>query len=374
MRIGVVGPLPPLRGGISHYNDSLAGALLRTGHDVTAISYSRLYPRFLYPGSSEREESGHASVDVQEILVAWNPVTWKRARKKLAEAEIDRLVIHHWHPFFSPCHGYLCKKRPGNGVVLIAHNVLPHEHRTAGRILNPRLFKLCDRVLVGSSEQLKLLEEIVPGVQGVVAPHPASDRFYKITHGISRENARKTLGYGPDEPLFVHVGLIRGYKGVDVLIEAFARMKRVDAKLEIAGEFYEPEREYRELVRKLKLDDRVRIVNRYLEETDMAMRLIAADAVVLPYRHVTQSGIAMAVLACGTPVIATEVGALADVIEPGVSGDLVPPEDPGALAASMDGFLEGDRHVRESGRENIARRIQKKFSWETLVERVAEPL
>jgi len=370
MRIAVIGPLPPLRGGIAHYNASLVDTLRNKDHDLLTISYSKLYPRFLFPGSTEIDSTSQPTEDSHPVLVAWKPWTWKKTKILCKKANIDRLVVHHWHPFFAPCLRYLSSLKPLQGFIIIAHNVIPHEQKRAGKILNKWLFKKADKVIVGGRCEKENLNKLVPGISSTVIPHPVYDRFSRSDPGLTRETAREKLGFPVNKPLLMHVGLIRKYKGVDILLDALPLMKHHEALLEIAGEFYEEIGPYQSQVERLGIQNRVKLHDKYLVSEEMTFRLIAADVVVLPFRHATQSGVAMAALACGTPVIASAVGGLPDVIEPGVNGDLVPPENPQALAESIDKFLDLEESKREEMRGNIKNYAEEKFSWNRLADEV----
>ncbi len=370
MNLGLAGPLPPLRGGIAHYNASLVHALRELGHTVHPVGFRRLYPPLLFPGTSEKDPDSVPFPGGEDILLAWDPRTWRRARRSLAARRIDRIVLHHWHPFFVPVLRSLARMKPPRGVVVIAHNILPHEHRRLGALLNPRLFREADLVLVGSRREGELFEQLLPGRRWHVAHHPVYDRFCEVCESLDPAEARERLDYGPSTPLLVHLGLVRRYKGVDILLEAFARFGRREIRLDVAGEFYDDEARYREQVERLHLGDRVRLVNRYLSDEEMAVRLRAADAVVLPYRHGTQSGVAMAALACGTPVIATKVGSLPEVIEPGRYGELARPGDVDSLTRALERFYDPHRAAARLDREALAREAREKYSWRAVAERV----
>ncbi len=370
MKIAVVGPLPPLRGGIAHYNASLVDILNKQDHNVLAISYLKLYPGFLFPGTSEIDSTSRPTEDSNPLLVAWQPWTWKKAMKLCRDNGVERLVVHHWHPFFAPCLRYLTKMKSSKGFVIIAHNVIPHEQKKAGRILNRWLFKKADKVIVGGKGEQDNLQQLVSGVPSTVIPHPVYDRFSNADPVLTKETAKQKLGYPIDQPLIMHIGLIRKYKGVDILLEAVPLIKNSDVSVEIAGEFYDDIEPYREQIKNLGIGNKVKLHNKYLVSEEMTLRLIAADVIVLPFRHATQSGVAMAALACGTPVIASKVGGLPDVILPGENGDLVPPENSGALAASIDKFFNIDKKIRVEMREKIKDHAHAHFSWERLADEI----
>lgn len=370
MKVAAIGPVPPFRGGISHYNASLIGELRRKGHEVLPIGFERLYPKFLFPGSSEIDPASTPLEGAQSMLVPWDPRTWSSARKLLRDFAPDRVVAHHWHPFFVPAMRMVLGAVPASRVDVIAHNVLPHEHGIVGRLFNPFLFRHASRVYVGAKAEETRLHELVPGVEAMFMPHPVYDRFSDEITLERQAEAKRELGYDPGQVLLVHLGLVRKYKGVDILLDAFSRLEQDNLRLEVAGEFYDDPTSYLRQVRTLQLEDRVRLVNQYLTDKEMAIRLRAADAVVLPYRHGTQSGVAMAALAAGVPVIASRVGSLADVVEEGELGCLCDPESVSDLVGAMLRFLRIGIDRWRLGRREIARLTRERYTWSALADRI----
>ncbi|MCB2210833.1 glycosyltransferase [bacterium] len=375
MKLALIGPLPPLRGGISSYNLNLLNELLEQGHDVLPISYDVLYPAFLFPGSNQYDDNADPVVDSYPILNAWKPNTWLTAIKLIRSFGAERLIVQHWHPFFAPCLRFIARWAGVKPRVVIAHNVLPHEHAAIGRTLNPGLYRQADRVIVGANDQLSVLQKIAPRTTGVVQPHPVYSHFFagrEDCEPLTRYvEARKTLGIGEETPYFVHLGLVREYKGVDVLLRAVAQVER-ELQLDVIGEFYDDISSYQELQRELGHGERVRLDNRYLSDDEMALRCEAADAVVLPYRHATQSGIAMIALAAGAPVIATATGALSEIIREGENGCLAEPGDTESLVVALKRFLNSGLETWRRKRNVIAEQAADIYSWSALAANVLE--
>ncbi|MCB2198059.1 glycosyltransferase [bacterium] len=371
MKIVCLGPVPPQRGGISHYNASLIQKLRSNGHEVLPISFERMYPPFLFPGTSEVDPASKPLDGAERILLPWHPGTWATARARIRAFDPERVVVHHWHPFFVLGLRSVIQGLPASAVDVIAHNVLPHEHGFVGRLLNPLLFKRATRVYVGARSEEKKLQILAPGVEAVFMPHPVYDRFSESPSYQKQAEAKKALGYRPDETLFFHLGLVRHYKGVDILLDALAHVKQPGIHLEVAGEFYEDAGGYASQLARLGLQDRVRLVNQYLSDDELALRLQAADGVILPYRHATQSGIAMAALAAGVPVIASRVGSLADVVAEGESGCLAQPGDPHDLTRAIVRFLQIGVDRWRMSRSQIAQSVRERYTWDALATKVA---
>jgi glycosyltransferase involved in cell wall biosynthesis len=370
MRIALVGPLPPLRGGISHYNNSLFEELISQGHDVLPLAFEKLYPNFLFPGTSESDPQAKSIQRAKYDLVSWNPLTWIKAKHRLLHFKPDVMIIHHWHPFFVPVLSFLCSKCTKSKKVAIVHNVLPHENETIGRILNPILYKRVHRLFVGATAEKKKLLDLVPGSNVEVTPHPIYDRFTKDNKTTDQKAAKLSLGYSQAQTIFMHLGLVRQYKGLDLLLRAFAKIKRDNIILEISGEFYDDSQYYFDLIEELNLQDSVVINNRYLSDEDMSIRLAAADLMILPYRRATQSGIAMAAFAAGVPVIASDVGALPDIIVDGKNGYITKAGNVISLSEALERFIEDDVEIWRSRRSEIASETERKYSWKLLVSRV----
>ncbi len=370
MRIAVVGPLPPLRGGISQYNESLISTLERKGHDVLPVSYKKLYPARLFPGTNEFIEDGRIYPGSIRNLIAWNPLTWVSSGREIKKFRVDILVLHLWHPFFAPCLRYLQQMVHKRKIIVIAHNVLPHEHQKVGKILNGSVFRRSGKVLVGGTSEKDKLNVLVPSADCEVAPHPVYDRFHPGEHTKPKNCYKEKLDVASATCLLVNVGLIRKYKGVDLLLKAFSAIEDENARLVIAGEFYDDFQHYKTIVDSSPNSERILIINRFLSDEEMSDYLHAADAVILPYRNATQSGAAMAALACGTPVIASNVGALKDVIEPGVLGYLVTPENVAELSKMLDTFIQDWKQGKRLDSDVILQRVREKFSWDSLVAKI----
>jgi glycosyltransferase involved in cell wall biosynthesis len=374
MRVCIVGPAYPYRGGISHFT-SLLALELQKDHDVRIVNFKRLYPSIFFPGKTQYDNSGSAIGTPSERLIdSLNPLSWWKAARKISAFAPDVVIFQWWHPFFAPAYAatrFFMRRRCKSGVVYLCHNVLPHESSIVDRTLIKIGFFGVKRFLVQSNEdKLRLLSlmkkrrgRVEPKIE--VSPHPIYEVFKK--GAVGREEARRELGLEGNTVLFF--GLIRPYKGLNVLLEAFASAsKRLDLTLLVVGEFYEDKEPYLRRIGELGIADRVRIVDRYVPNEEVEKYFEAADLVVLPYLSATQSGIVQIAYAFDKPVIVTSVGGLPDVVEDGESGRVVPPSNPAALADAMLEFFEKG----ESGRmvEGV-RRIKARFSWrrcaETLV-------
>lgn len=363
MRICVVGPTYPHRGGIAHYTSLLSRAL-RDEYQVKVVSFKRLYPGFLFPGKTQFDTSG-APIDseAEPIIDSMNPLTWSLAARAVRSFNPDLVLFQWWHPFFAPALGFIAKRlRRSAKTVFLCHNVVPHESGGYTRKLTRFAFQHGDAFIVHSEEDKANLLAMFPEAQVARTFHPTYDVFN--TGGWDRDACRAELGVSGNVILFF--GLVRKYKGLTHLIQAMPRvLEQIDASLLIVGEFYDDKTSYVNQIEELKLTDKVRVIDSYVPNEEVGKYFVAADVVALPYVSATQSGIVQIAYGFGKPVIATSVGGLPEVIEDGKTGFLVPPEDPDALADCIVSFF------RTADRDELARNISKRtddFSWRKMVE------
>jgi glycosyltransferase involved in cell wall biosynthesis len=361
MRICLLGPAYPYRGGISHFNQMLAAAM-QAEHDVLIVSFSRLYPSLLFPGRTQYEERGaRVRVDSRRLIDSINPLSWRRAARAVVDFRPDLVVVQWWHPFFAPAFRSIATRvRRGHRApcVYLCHNVLPHESGRADRTVVRWGLARADACLVQSEEDRGKLRALLPRVPVAVHPHPMYTQFAR--GDMTREEARRRLQVGGRVLLFF--GLVRAYKGLRTLLAAHARVaEALDATLLVVGEFYEDRKPYDALIASLGIAARTRVIDRYIPDDEVAVYFCAADLVVLPYKSATQSGITQAAFAFGRPVVVTAVGGLPDVVDDGVTGYVVPPENPAALADAIERFFATDAAARM---ERAIRAGADRFSWD----------
>ncbi|UCF06663.1 MAG: glycosyltransferase [bacterium] len=341
LRICLVGPAYPYRGGISHYNTSLARELTRR-HDVHIVNYSRLYPAFLFPGKTQYDDSDSAMrIESARLIDSMNPFTWVRAGFHIVGFHPDAVIMQWWHPYFAPALfkvGQILRMMRRGKVIFVCHNVVPHERSVLDRILSRLAFSVAHGFLVQSEEDRDNLLRLRRGAQVVVHPLPLFD-FFKRGE-LTRQQARERFG-GDSNPIILFFGYIRPYKGLRYLLEAMPRIhERTGARLMVVGEFYEDDTPYRELVEESGLQDTVTFVDRYVGNEEVESYFMACDLVVLPYVSATQSGIVQISLSFDRPVVVTRVGGLPEVVVEGKTGFIVPPEDSRSLAGAVIRFFE----------------------------------
>lgn len=370
MRIVVVGPSYPFRGGIAHYTTLLC-ASLRSAHETWLVSLSRQYPSFLFPGRTQKDESDAKLIvqGAEPLIDSMGPITWFRTARRIRNYAPDVVIIQWWHPFFAPAFGTLaglCRKF--SKVLFLCHNVLPHERGGPVKLLTRFALSKGDMFIVHSEEDKANLEALVPNARVRKARHPTYEIFSRQT--VARDAARAELGLRPDEKVILFFGLVREYKGLKYLIEAMPSvLPSMDATLLIAGEFYDDREKYVRLIKDLKIDERVRLRDGYIPNEKVATYFSASDLVVLPYVSATQSGIAQIAYGFERAVVTTNVGGLPETVKDGKTGYVVPPKDPEALALAIVRFF------KEEKGEEFALNIEafrEEFSWDRMVEAVEE--
>ncbi|MCZ6766069.1 MAG: glycosyltransferase [bacterium] len=359
-KVCLVGPAYPYRGGIAHFTSQLAREF-RKDHDLFVVNFQRQYPSLLFPGKTQYDKSGvPLDLESERLIDSINPLSFPKAARAINEYRPDLVVFQWWHPFFAFAYRTISgriRKRSDAKVVFLCHNVLPHESSVVDRVLIRHAFGAVDRFLVQSREDEENLKRIKPGTVSRVHPHPIYDCFN--TGQSSKETARSELGVKGKVLLFF--GYIRAYKGLGVLLTAFAETLRDGpATLLVVGEFYEKRDGYDAMIEELGIAEHVRIVDEYVPNEAVEKYFKACDVVVLPYLSATQSGIVQVAYGFDKPVIVTEVGGLPDVVDHGETGFVVPPRDSGALAAAIREFFNDGSPDRFEGRIVAAK---SRFSW-----------
>lgn len=361
MRICLIGPMHPLRGGIAHYNAQLALELLRR-HEIVMISFSRQYPTLLFPGRTQFDDGPPPQGLIAEpLLDSINPVSWVRAGRRIAEIAPDLVIVHWWHPFFGPCLGTAMRVagwRSCARVIFICHNVVPHEPFPAANRLTRFALAAGHGWLVQSETDRRDLESF--NLRGRIfrLPHPSGKGF---GGPIEKAEAKNRLDLTGNTLLFF--GLIRPYKGLPWLLEAMPLiLQKVDCTLLVVGEFYEGKDRCLNLIQARGLASKVRVIDRFVSDDEVSLYFSAADLVVLPYESATQSGIVPIAYAFERPVVTTAVGGLPEAVQDGETGLLVEPRNPTALASAIVRFF--NEKLEPAFSRNISTRTP--FSWTDL--------
>ncbi|HEX9828618.1 MAG TPA: glycosyltransferase, partial [Bacteroidota bacterium] len=350
-----------------HYNALLATHLGHK-HSVEVITFKRQYPSFLFPGASQ-QETGDPGIAMpsEQLIDSINPFNWIRVGLKLRARKPDLVIFKYWLPFFGPCMGtiYRLIKRGGSTkVIAICDNVIPHERRPGDSLFTRYAFGAVDAFIVQSDSVEQDLLSMVEKPRYKKVAHPVYEIFGVA---VSKDDARKKLGI-TGQRVVLFFGYIRRYKGLHLLIDAMKLVNEsLPVKALVVGEFYEDEKPYREHITHAGVEQSVQLVPEYVPNEKVADYFSAADVVVLPYLSATQSGITQIAYNFGKPVIATDVGGLAEVVVDGVSGLIVPPNDPRKFADAILKFYNEDLEEKLAAG---SRQEKKKYSWDTMVEAI----
>ena len=311
MRIAILSCFYPYRGGISQFNASVMQALEEAGHTVKAFNFTRQYPSILFPGKTQFVTPDDMAIRIESdpVLDTVNPFSYGRTARKIRKWKPDLLLMRYWMSWFAPSLGYVARKA-GCRSLAIVDNVIPHEKRFFDKPFTKYFLKGCDQFVTLSQAVQDDLLRIRPDANAIVLPHPLYTHFGER---ISREEAERKLGLLPGKKNLLFFGLIRDYKGLDILLEAFRDLPE-DYQLIVAGEPYGSFSRYQAIIDSLPGKDRVHTFLRYIKDSDVREYFSAADVTVLPYRSATQSGISSVSYHFEVPMIVTDVGGLRDTI------------------------------------------------------------
>ncbi|MBN1351623.1 glycosyltransferase [candidate division KSB1 bacterium] len=369
MKIILIGTAYPMRGGIAHYVALLYENLKKAGHDVKIISFKRQYPDRFFPGKTQEDNSKEIiELDSLPLIDSINPFNWINVFRKIRAEKPDIIIYKYWMPFFAPCYGtiaLLTRCFSKSKTCFLCDNIIPHERRFYDGLLTWWGLLSVDYFIVQSKSVRQDLLKFRPKAVFKEVPHPVYEIF---KNSYSQPDAKLKLGIDAAEKVILFFGYIRAYKGLNLLIEAFPlMMQKMKMRLIVAGEFYEGREQTLDQIEKLKLGKSLILKDDYIPNEEVGIYFSAADVVVLPYISATQSGIIQIAYNYNKPVITTRVGGLHEVVRNGITGFVIPPQQPQAIAQAVIRFFEEDRKSEFS--ENI-KTEKKKYSWERMVEAI----
>lgn len=327
-RVALIGPVLPFRGGIAQHTTMLHRAMPELGEHLT-ISFTRQYPALIFPGESDRDPAyeGHEETGVDYLIDSLNPLTWRKAVKRVLDYGADIVVLPWWTVYWAFCFRYIAKslRKRGVEVVFFCHNVVEHESAGWKSWLTRQVLGQAQRFVVHTREDEANLKHLIPDASVRVHVHPIYDQFPAPNGDWPQRGRLELLFYG----------FVRPYKGLDLLVDAMAKVEG-DVHLTIAGEFWDGEDEVRAQIEAMDLADRIELRPRYHTDEETAELFARSDVVVLPYRSATGSGVVPVAYHYDKPVIVSRVGGLPDVVKDGVTGRVLPPEDIDALADAIN--------------------------------------
>lgn len=367
MTITILGPCWPYRGGIAAFSERLAQQFQLEGHQVKLYTYTLQYPSFLFPGTTQYTTAVQpGNLEIERRLSSVNPFTWLSLGRRIRREQPDLLILAYWMPFMAPCQGTVARLARKNGktrVIALCHNFIPHETRPGDMLLSKYLLGSVDAVAALSKSVCDDVHKFRPQMPTMDSPHPLYDNFGALS---SREESCARLGLDPQKRYLLFFGLIRDYKGLDWLLEAFAQVKNPDVRLVIAGEFYSHGEKYLEQAKSLGVNDRIEWRTQFVPDDEVRFYFGASDLIVQPYKTATQSGVTQIAYHFEKPMLVTKVGGLAEIVPDGKVGYCVE-ADVSSIAAALNHFSDEMPDFTAGIREE-----KKKYSWEVLSQKIVK--
>jgi glycosyltransferase involved in cell wall biosynthesis len=377
-KVVILGAAYPFRGGIATFIERMARAFRAQGHEVTIYNFSLQYPSFLFPGKTQYStDPAPTDLHILSKVNSINPLNWLKVGRELKRLKPDLVVIKFWIPLMGPAFGTIlkiCKSNRHTRVISIIDNAIPHEKRPGDYQFAKYFFSACDAFITMSDKVMNDLRSIEKKKPAVLTYHPLYDNFGEaVSKTEARTKLQQLLGRElQNETLLLFFGFIRRYKGLDLLFEAMHIIKQKDPetktlKLLVAGEFYEDQQYYDDLISRLGIADMLILNTNFIPDQEVKLYFCAADVVVQPYRHATQSGVIPLAYHFEKPMIVTRVGALPDYVPHNKSG-LVTEPDPTSIANAILEY----RQLGENYFIPHLRAEKQKYSWEKLVKSIVE--
>lgn len=359
MKVAILSCFYPYRGGIAQFNAALYGELGKSC-SVRAFNFSRQYPDFLFPGKTQYVTSDDEAVPVEctAVLDTANPLSWIKAAKAVRQWQPDFLVMRYWMPYFAPSLGYVAR-HAGKGcrTIGIIDNVIPHERRFFDTPLTRYFLKGCDGFVTMCDSVTSDLLKLKPEARYIMRQHPLYSHFGEK---LGRAEAEQKLGLLPGKHNILFFGLIRHYKGLDILLKAFSGLDE-NYQLIIAGEPYGSFAPYQAIIDSLENRDRIHLFPKYIRDSEVKDYFSAADVTVLPYRSATQSGISSISYHFDVPMIVTDTGGLKSSIGDTGTGIVAEEATPECIRKEIIRFFGdpeiGSACIRQIGVERT------KLSW-----------
>ena len=369
--IVIVGPAYPLRGGLATYNQLLATKLQEQGHSVRIVTFSLQYPNILFPGKTQYStDIKPENIEIEVSLNSVNPLNWLSLGNTLRKEKPDLVIFRYWMPFMGPSLGTLgriIRKNKHTKVVTIADNIIPHEKRFFDTPFTKYFVNSCDGFVTMSESVLEDLKQFDSTKPVAYNPHPMYESFGPQ---LDKADARKKLGLAENGKYLLFFGFIRKYKGLDILLRAFAdkRIQESGIKLIIAGEYYDKPEEYQAIIEEHGLKKALVQANDFIPDSEVSTYFSAADMVVQTYKTATQSGVTQIAYYYHNPMLVTDVGGLAELVPHNKVGYATSTDIKEIADAILD-FYENKREAEFV--ENI-KTERLRFTWESMIAKLFE--
>lgn len=353
MNIVILGTAHPYRGGLATFNERLARQFQDEGHTVRIMTFTLQYPSFLFPGKTQfTTEQAPNGLKITREVNSCNPFNWIKIGNRLRKESPDLLICCYWMAFFAPCYSIIERIVSHNHhtkCIALVHNMLPHEPTMLDKIFAPVFVKSTNGFVALSESVVKDIEMIekksgkAKKGNKTFSPHPIYDHY---GDRMTKTDACQALGLNPEKKYMLFFGLVRAYKGLDLLLDAFGKIKDElpDLQLLVAGEFYEHEDKYLSQIEMNGLKERIILRNEFIPDGDLRKYFGAADLIVQPYKSATQSGVTQVAFHFEKPMLVTNVGGLGEIVHDHKMGYAVIP-DSSAIAEAIRDYFMNDRQA-----------------------------
>lgn len=369
MKFLLIGPAFPLRGGIANFNTALYNEIVKKKHEAVIYSFSLQYPNILFPGKSQFEEGKKPEgLFVKSVINSVNPLNWFKVAKQIIKEDPDYILVQFWMPFFAPSLGTILrrvKRKSKAKIITVSHNFFPHEKRIGDTQFLKYYSKVSNNYIALSRSVKQDIENFQDGAKVVFSPHPIYNIFGEK---VTKEESRNKLKVDPNTKLILFFGIIRAYKGLELLIESIKEMKSKDVKVIVAGEFYEDKQPYIDLINKYNLNDQFIILDQFVKSEDIKYYFCASDIVVQPYLSATQSGVTQIAYHFERPMLVTNVGGLAEIVPHNKAG-YVCEKDSKEIAVALNEYFDKDK---EEEFTKFVAEYKENFSWSKLFQSIIE--
>ena len=364
-KVIIIGPAFPYRGGIAHFNNALAQAYIDRKDDAILFSFTLQYPSFLFPGTTQYEDgTAPKELDIRTLINSINPLNWIQVARKINKEEPDLVIIRYWLPFMAPCLGTIARLISKKIKILaITDNVIPHETRLGDKLLTRYFIKSCDSFVALSKSVLDDLNFFTESHIKKFLPHPIYNIFGEK---ISKKEAIHNLGLNENDRYLLFFGFIRQYKGLDLILKAMSeiRVRALGVKLIVAGEFYEDQHKYLELIEFLGIQDQVILYNKFIPSDKVKSFFCASDIVTQTYKAATQSGVTQIAYHFERPMLVTDVGGLSEIVPHNKVG-YVSSKDPNDIANAIVDFYDNSKEDEFSFN---TKKEKKKYTWNAFID------
>lgn len=372
MKIVILGTAHPYRGGLATFNDRLALQFVNENNNVEVCTFKLQYPSFLFPGKTQFTDSpAPKNLKIERKINSCNPLNWIKVGKEIALKKPDLVIFAYWMSFMAPCMGTIARvirKYCEAKLISLTHNMIPHEPNFLDKFLPNYFVKTMDGFIALSKSVIEDINKFDKrNCPKIFSPHPIYDHYGER---LNRNEALKALNLPTEDKYVLFFGFIRAYKGLDLLLKAFAnqKLKNKNIKLIVAGEFYSDEKNYQSLIDELEIREQVILRTDFIPDSEVNKYFSAADIVAQPYKTATQSGVTQIAYHFEKPMLVTNVGGLAEIVPHQKVGYVVNP-DAEEIADALIDYFETDR--MEQFEKNMAEE-KKKYLWSNLTKAISQ--